>query len=406
MVTTLAIAGLLTVVLRNHTSTCATTPVEDRALSDLGAFTGWLDDNQARGFIGEVGWPSGRDAAAWNHVADAWFDRADAAQLWVTAWGASRWWPGSYRMAVYRLSGRPGVPPVAGPQADVVAAHFSAPGALRGVALPSGSFAAGRDGPAWYSNARPGRLDHDYYYENAGDYQSLARRGVQLVRLSFTWERVQPEPGGPLDPTEVSRIRSSVTDANAAGLAVVLDLHNYGDYYVAAGPGEHRRLVLGSPELPTTALADLWSRLSDAFRRTPGVLGYGLMNEPTDLAPEAADGVRVWQRASQQAVDAIRRQHDQRTVLVSGYGGASPGTWPRLQPRAWIVDPARAVRYEAHQYFDTAHSGGYVLGYDAETAAAEESGYGPACTGSSSTGAMAPASGTDPGPDLTLRKSR
>jgi hypothetical protein len=404
VLTALAMAGTLTVVLRNHSSTCSTTPVEERSLSDLGAFTRWLDDNQALGYVGEVGWPSGRDAAAWNRVADAWFDRADAAHLWVTAWGASRWWPASYRMALYRLSGRPGVPPVAGPQAAVVTAHFTAGGALRGVALPSGSFAAGRDGPTWYSNARPGRFEHDYYYENAADYESLARRGVQLVRLSFTWERVQPTPGGPLDATEVRRIKASVVDAHDAGLAVVLDLHNYGDYYVSDGPGQHRRLVLGSPELPTSALADLWAKLADTFRRTPGVLGYGLMNEPTDLAPSAAKGVRVWERASQQAVDAIRRQHDQRTVLVSGYGGSSPGTWPQLQPRAWIADPARAVRYETHQYFDAADSGGYALDYGAETVAAQQAGYRQACTSSVSSGSAPPSSGTDNGPVPNPRK--
>lgn len=385
----LALVGTVIVVMRHQATTCPT-PVAARALSDLNTFVRWLDVNDARGYVGEVGWPSGPDAQAWNQVASDWFDRADGAGLWVTIWAAGRWWPSSYRMAVYRLSGRAGTPPVAGPQASVAAAHFQVPGSLRGVALPSGSFGSGRDGPESYSNARPGRPDRDYYYEDGADYTSLAHLGVQLVRLAFTWERVQPRPDGPLASAEIRRIGSSVAQAHAAGLAVVLDLHNYGDYYVATGRGGHRRLVLGSPQLPTSALADLWGRLARTFRGTPGVLGYGLMNEPTGLAASVRSGTRVWERASQQAVDAIRRQHDSHTVLVSGYDGSSPGTWPQLQPRAWIVDPDHSVRYEAHQYFDATRSGGYSQSYVAETAAAQKAGYGRACAGSTTSGAAAP----------------
>jgi len=178
--------------------------------------------------VGEVGWPSGPDAEEWNKVASAWFDRADAAHLWVTVWAAGRWWPASYRMAVYRLSGRPGVPPSSGPQAAVAAAHFAVPGALRGVALPSGSFGAGPDGPSSYSNSRPGRPDREYYYENGDDYRSLADRGVQVVRLSFTWERVQRSLDGPLDAAEIARLRTSVAAAHRAGLAVILDVTDAG----------------------------------------------------------------------------------------------------------------------------------------------------------------------------------
>lgn len=376
VLTVLALAGTLTVVVRSLSAPCTTSPVADRAVSDLDVFVRWLDDNDARGYIGEVGWPSGRDSTAWNKVAAAWFDRADDADLWVSVWAAGRWWGASYPMAVYRLSGRSGVPPTAGPQAEVAAAHFRASTSPRGVALPSGSFGAGRDGRPWYSNTRPGLLGRDYYYENAADYESLARSGVQFVRLSLAWERVQPTPGGPLDEREIRRIESSVADAHAAGLAVVLDVHNYADYYVSSGSGRHRRLVLGSPELPTSSLADLWARLARAFRSTPGVLGYGLMNEPTDLAPTVPEGVQVWEDASQRAVDAIRQQGDSHTVLVSGYGGSSPGRWPDLQPRPWIVDPDHAIRYEAHQYFDGTRSGAYSSSYTAETAAAEQSGYG------------------------------
>ena len=400
---TLAVAlGVTVLVVVHHRAATCRSPVVDRALSDLDSFTSWLDDNHVRGYVGEVGWPSGPDAEEWNKVASAWFDRADAAHLWVTVWAAGRWWPASYRMAVYRLSGRPGVPPSSGPQAAVAAAHYAVPGALRGVALPSGSFGAGPDGPSSYSNSRPGRPDREYYYENGDDYRSLADRGVQVVRLSFTWERVQRSLDGPLDAAEIARLRTSVAAAHRAGLAVILDLHNYGDYYRTAGHRSHQRLVLGSPALPAASFADLWGRLARAFRDEPGVLGYGLMNEPSHLARSTHEGVRIWEDASQGAVEAIRLQHDSHLVLVSGYGGASPVTWAVLQPRAWIEDPDHAVRYEAHQYFDAARSGGYALSYADETAAAAASGFG-GCPAPTSSRAPARALGTSGVPASTVR---
>jgi hypothetical protein len=83
------------------------------------------------------------------------------------------------------------------------------------------------------------------------------------------------------------------------------------------------------------------------------------MNEPGGLAADPKQGAHVWEAASQEVVDAIRATGDRRTVFVGGYGSSSPGQWQDYHARAWIVDPARAVRYEAHQYFDGDGSGRY-----------------------------------------------
>ena len=40
----------------------------------------------------------------------------------------------------------------------------------------------------------------------------------------FTWERLQPVPGGPLDADELARVRQALTYARQAGLRVILDL--------------------------------------------------------------------------------------------------------------------------------------------------------------------------------------
>jgi hypothetical protein len=54
-----------------------------------------------------------------------------------------------------------------------------------------------------------------------------------------------------------------------------------------------------------------------------------------DLSP-----ARVWEAASQRALDAIRSGGDGRLVLVQGYEWAGAQRWPANHPTAWISDPA------------------------------------------------------------------
>jgi aryl-phospho-beta-D-glucosidase BglC (GH1 family) len=160
-------------------------------------------------------------------------------------------------------------------------------------------------------------------------------------------------------------LRASVDAAGRAGLQVVLDCHNYGAYYQRVGSIGMRR-ALGTPQLPSSAFASLWRRLAAAFRSDRAVLGYGLMNEPTDMA-----GPRVWERASQAAVNAIRATGDTHRIFVSAYGWDSVTQFARNHPRGpWIHDAQRSTWYEAHQYFDHDMSAHYRLSFDAEAQSA------------------------------------
>jgi endoglucanase len=102
----------------------------------------------------------------------------------------------------------------------------------------------------------------------------------------------------------------------------------------------------------------------------PGVTGYDLMNEPGQLSRSAREGAAIWEAASQQAVTAIRATGDRHLVAVEGYGGSAPERFVELHPNAWIHDPAHAVRYEIHQYFDSDGSGHYNSSFAQETEAA------------------------------------
>ena len=59
-------------------------------------------------------------------------------------------------------------------------------------------------------------------------------------------------------------------------------------------------------------------------------------------------------------------------LLVSGYHWSGTHDWARWNPEPWISDPADAIRYEAHHYWDRDHSGTYRYSYPEEVAEAAE----------------------------------
>lgn len=225
------------------------------------------------------------------------------------------------------------------------------------------------DSTSAFSSASAGVLGIDYHFDSPASFAFLAARGLRLVRIEFRWERVQRSPGGPLDATELAHLRAAVDSAGAAGLRVVLDLHNYGAFYLQDGVRGSRAAV-GSPSLPLGSLADLWRRLSEEFEDHEAVEAYGLMNEPVGLAPLGSlTPPQVWERASQGALDAIRERGDETLVTVPGYFYSGVQDWAKLHPSAWIDDPADRIRYEAHHYWDADHSSRYEQSY-ADLAAA------------------------------------
>jgi hypothetical protein len=100
------------------------------------------------------------------------------------------------------------------------------------------------------------------------------------------------------------------------------------------------------------------------------------MNEPAGL-PRVGDlsPARVWERASQRALDAIRSGGDHKLVLVQGYEWAGAQRWPANHPTPWIDDPEDNFRYEAHHYWDRDNSGAYRHSYAEEVANASQRGY-------------------------------
>ncbi len=211
--------------------------------------------------------------------------------------------------------------------------------ALKGVSLAGADF--GEDN-------LPGEFGTHYTYPTPAEVDYFLSRGMNLFRLPFRWERLQPVPGAGLDRDELSRLRAIVTYATGKGAHVVLDPHNYARYF-----GK----VVGSPDLPTLALADFWTLLAREFGSDRRVI-FGLMNEPFDMA------TAQWLEQAKMAIAAIRETGAQNLVLVPGnaWSGAHSWTWEdyggaNAVVMAGVRDPGNNFAHEVHQYLDEDSSG-------------------------------------------------
>jgi len=205
---------------------------------------------------------------------------------------------------------------------------------LEGVNLAGAAFA-----PA----ALPGVYGQDFSYPNDQEVAYFTRRGMNVFRLSLLWERLQPEPRGPLDPVELARLKTFIADARAHHAAVVIDIHNYGMY---------RGVLIGQPGVTAADFADLWRRIARNFRNDDHIL-FGLMNEPKQ--PDA----QQWQAIVQAAIDAIRATGAANRILVSGIGWDSAAGFAATSGATLghVSDPGHKLVFEVHEYFDADSSG-------------------------------------------------
>lgn len=211
----------------------------------------------------------------------------------------------------------------------------------------------------------------NWRWPGAQEFNFIASRGFDLVRLPFMWERQQPVLGSPMDATQQAKLVETVGYARAAGLKVVLDLHNYTAY---------NGQLFGATPGPTLAqFIDIWLRLSTLFRDDETVVGYGLMNEPRNMPLVGAEtGRDRWQTWSQACLDAIRATGDATCILVGGYSSSSLGGWLNTtagHPNPWIIDPLDNYAYEAHHYWDS-NGGAYSTTYAQELTATAAFGSG------------------------------
>lgn len=203
----------------------------------------------------------------------------------------------------------------------------------------------------------PGIYNKNYTYPTVAELDYFKSKGFTLFRLPFLWERLQHEPGGPLDSLELSRIADFVDRAGERKLWVILDMHNYGRRYVKGV-----RHIIGEEGLTAAHAADAWRRIAQALKTKQNIMAYDIMNEPHDMNPKTS-----WFSIAQEVVNGIRDVDSHTPIMVEGDSWASAARWMEFSDSLkYLKDPANKLMFEAHIYFDEDASGTYKRSYDEE----------------------------------------
>lgn len=371
--------------------------VTARSIAELEGFLFWGYTGGANLMIGECGVPSrGPDVEEWSAVWEAWWKIIDenSTPVWVMAWGTEFGDPDQpfdhtyasteYTDNPYNLMSVYNPVPLGGTKlgpigrmtrtSHVLERHLQAKTLNRyGVNIDAGSwgyFSAemfagflGRTAPynpgpvhdyAGASSAQMKEYSYGSLKAPAGMMTTpayLGARGVGIARQMVHWERIQPTLNGALNATEVQRLKDAIAAFHAAGVETILNIHNYGLYFQTETVGTIANSI-GDGTLTQAHFVDLWTKIATAFVGTPGLVGYGLMNEPAFVGSTA-----LWESCSQAAFNAIKAIDTATTVIVNLGGGGSYGgvqdCFTDHPAGPWITgDTHGQIRYDGHHYFD------------------------------------------------------
>lgn len=187
-----------------------------------------------------------------------------------------------------------------------------------------------------------------YYNGDTSSVASVCALAAQaMVNLGSSPGTYQATVGGYLGAVDLI-----VAEINAAGGSTLLDVHTFG-----SGPGG---FPIGSTQVPCTAFADLWGKISIHYKGMAGVRGYDLMNEPVNGFSSVA-----WQTCAQDAVTTIRANGDTTPIYVEGVNYSGGWNWVSGSGQPYnnanlyqVVDPLNRTVFSDHGYLDHDASGG------------------------------------------------
>jgi endoglucanase len=212
----------------------------------------------------------------------------------------------------------------------------------------------GWTGQTYYTLAAPTDL--------ATELEFYANSGFNMLRLPISWERLQHDLYGDLDPTYSNQVMALVDQAAARGFGVIIDLHNYNRYATGAFDLDGNQLDsytqcnMGDGELDATHLADVWTKLANLCLARTDVV-FNLMNEPHDF-PIISDD---WFAMLQTVIDAIRTTGASQLILVPNSRGSDVDHWNTYAPNGGSLDSIAALSisdsgdnfaFDMHAYLD------------------------------------------------------
>jgi aryl-phospho-beta-D-glucosidase BglC (GH1 family) len=178
-------------------------------------------------------------------------------------------------------------------------------------------------------------------------------RCLNTVRLAFYVLRFNSRVDRPIDIDAHIRdfIDPVVEAARRNNMYVILDDHEYLSSAVDEAAARGKQSTKSWDEATVQRWVDGWVKVAERYRDDPYVLGYELINEPHDLAPEDA------REKITRCLKAIRKV-DQRHIVLMGNNNWSHA---RAMEKTWgstasTVDaPFNNVVFTFHDYPDDNH---------------------------------------------------
>jgi endoglucanase len=163
---------------------------------------------------------------------------------------------------------------------------------------------------------------------SAPEFYTMKHEGFDHVRIPIGWQYYAgPAPDYTLSPEIFSRVDFAVTNALAAGLAVIINIHDFNE-------------LDQNPEGATDKFLKIWDQIARHYKKFPPQLAFELDNEPHANATTA-----VMNSIYPRAIREIRRTNRHRTIFVE------PGDWGSiLELKNLVLPPDNNVIVSVHSY--------------------------------------------------------
>lgn len=213
------------------------------------------------------------------------------------------------------------------------------------------------------------------------DYFGLYGQGVlddekYLVRMPYALERIVDPHTMTIIESYAAEMEEMMDAAYATGGMTILDMHNYCRVYqppIRDGVGdlvypelavktstvnnvtaEAQWFPIGHPGCwyDYDKLGEAYKLIAQRFKDHPGLLAYGLMNEP--FGSVDADWIAF---GAQILIDAVREVDQEHWITVGGGAYSSAKQWRQVSDGLRHITGDR-IMFEAHQYPDENGGGG------------------------------------------------
>jgi endoglucanase len=169
--------------------------------------------------------------------------------------------------------------------------------------------------------------DTNYPVHSTKMVDYLVSRGMNVLRLLFSWERMQSALGGPVPAASsgnykdyFDNFKRVVDYATSKGMTVLVAPWQASSSG-GAGGACYRGAVVGSSGGPAAAMfADFWAKLAARLGSNP-LVWIGLVNEPNNT------DTMQWFSIAQTAINAIRGAGFKGRIVVPGNGWTNASTW-------------------------------------------------------------------------------